>query len=312
MNLFRLTKGLRYTLAGMVALFMLMMPAPLSAQETEVDVRGGFLTDSLKIGEETAYFVSARYPGNLTLLFPDSVHNFAPFEYQRKTYFSTETTDGISRDSAIYYLTTFEVERVQQLSLPVYVVHDLDCTVMHTTVDSVRITQFVAHVPDTVSIEQLPLKMNTAYQKVFYNINFWLVVIILTVLLLAGVLIWVFFGKKIRRYFYARRLEKNHASFLDTYNRILAQLQSAFSGPATESALAAWKRYMEQLEARPYTKLTTRETLALIKEPQVTDDLGRIDRAIYGRDTTVVESLENLKVFADQQFKRKLKEVQHG
>jgi hypothetical protein len=99
---------------------------------------------------------------------------------------------------------------------------------------------------------------------------------------------------------------------METYNKFLAQLQSTFSSPATESALSAWKRYMEQLESRPYTKLTTRETLKLIKEPSVTEDLGRIDRAIYGRDTTVIQSLENLKVFADQQFKRKLREVQHG
>ena len=40
--------------------------------------------------------------------------------------------------------------------------------------------------------------------------------------------------------------------------------------------------------------------------------LSRIDQAIYGHPATVVESLENLKRFADQQFQRKLKEVQHG
>ena len=270
------------------------------------------LTDSIKIGEETAYYLSARYPSNLTVLFPDSTNAYAPFEYLRKVYFPTSTAKGISADSAVYYLTTFEVDRVQRLSLPLYVVHEQDCTVMQSLADSLLITQFVAQVPDTLSIDQLPLKMNAAYQKVFYNFNFWMMMIIIAVLVVLLVVAWLIFGKQIIRYFRARRLQKNHATFVNTYNAFLTDLKTTFSSPATESALYSWKRYMEQLEARPYTKLTTRETLNIIGQPALTDDLSRVDRAIYGHDTTVVQSLENLKNFAEQQFHRKLKEVKHG
>ena len=56
----------------------------------------------------------------------------------------------------------------------------------------------------------------------------------------------------------------------------------------------------------------TPETMRLIKAPALNDDLRRIDKAIYGHDTAVVESLENLKAFAHQEYQRKLKEVQHG
>lgn len=284
------------------------------AQEVaqDIQVNGGFLSDSLKIGEQTAYYLSARYPSEMTILFPDSTHNFFPFEYQYKEYFLTETRKGISRDSAVYFLTTFEVDRVQTLRLPVYVVQQPDCTIVQSRADSVLITQFVTQVPDTVSTEQLPLKMNTAYQKVYYDLNFWLLVIVLGVVLLLAAVGWILFGKKIRRYFVARRLRKNHAYFIDRYNTLLAQVKSAFSPPATESALATWKKYMEQLDARPYTKLTTRETVSMIKEPAVSDHLRRIDNAIYGHNTTVVESLENLRAFAHRQYQRKLREVQHG
>ena len=48
-------------------LLIFLLPTVLLAQETEVEVHGGFLSDSLKIGEETAYFVSATYPSNLTI-----------------------------------------------------------------------------------------------------------------------------------------------------------------------------------------------------------------------------------------------------
>ena len=286
----------------------------VSAQHVveDVQVNGGFLSDSLKIGEQTAFYLSARYPSNMTVLFPDSTHVFFPFEYQYKEYFLTNTRDGISRDSAVYFLTTFEVDRVQSLRLPVYVVQQADCTVVQSRVDSVLITQFVAQVPDTVATEQLPLKMNTAYQKVYYDLNFWLIVIILGAVLVVAALVWILFGNRIRRYFLARRLQKNHAYFVDRYNTLLTQLKSAFSPPATESALVTWKKYMEQLDARPYTKLTTRETVSMTKEPALSEHLRRIDNAIYGHNTTVVESLENLKAFAHQQYQRKLREVQHG
>ncbi len=275
-------------------------------------MHGGFLSDSIKIGEQTAFYLSARYPSNLMVLFPDSTHTFSPFEYKNKEYFVTETTDGVSADSTVYYLTTFEIDRVQRLTLPVYVVQAQDCTMVQSPRDSVLITQMVAHVPDSISAPQLPLKVNTAYQNVYYNLNFWLIVIAVSAVAVLALLTWIFFGKKIKRYFRARKLRRDHAMFLGIYNSFLSDLQAAFSVLKTESALATWKRYMEQLESRPYTKLTTRETLKVVKETALTEDLARIDKAIYGHDTAVVKSLENLKAFANQRFARKMKEVQHG
>jgi hypothetical protein len=69
---------------------------------------------------------------------------------------------------------------------------------------------------------------------------------------------------------------------------------------------------MEQLESRPYTKLTTKETFGLIHDEALANNLRTIDRAIYGHDTSVVVALESLKTFADQQFAKKLTEVKHG
>ena len=111
---------------GLSALVWMIIPVLTQAQAQDVSVRGGFLSDSLKIGEQTAFYLSARYPTNLNILFPDSTHGFTPFEYEDKEYFPTETTAGISADSAVYYLTTFEIDRVQLLQLPVYIVNTSD------------------------------------------------------------------------------------------------------------------------------------------------------------------------------------------
>src|SRR5690242_16983348 len=99
----------------LIALLVLFNLALSIANAQDVKVMGGFIADSLKVGEETAFYLSARYRSNLNALFPDSTFGFIPFEYQRKEYFPTQTENGISFDSAVYYLTTFEVDRVQYL-----------------------------------------------------------------------------------------------------------------------------------------------------------------------------------------------------
>jgi hypothetical protein len=282
------------------------------SQAQAVKVHGGFLSDSIKIGEQTAYYLSARYPSNLTVLFPDSAFSFTPFEYQKKNYFATKTEDTTSLDSAVYYLTSFEVDRIQYLDLPVYVVNPQDCTIYESPQDNIMITQLVARVPDSVSVEKLPLKMNTAYQKVFFQFNYWVVIIIVGILLILVIVAWIIFGKRIRKYFKTKKLLKRHSQFLQSYNASVDQIKAAFSPVQTESTLSMWKKYMEDLEARPYTKLTTRETFTINPDESLKQNLSMVDKAIYGHDTAVIDSLESLKIFADQRFSRKLEEVKHG
>jgi hypothetical protein len=281
-------------------------------QAQQIRVNGGFLSDSLKIGEQTAFYLAAHYPRNLNVLFPDSTFAFTPFEYQQRRYFATETQDSISVDSTVYYLTTFEVDRVQSLSLPVFVVQAQDCTTFLSPRDSVYITQLVAAVPDTIPAERLPLKMETAYQNVLFEFNLWVLLIIAGVLVLLAGLTWVFFGKRIRAYFLVRRLTRKHDQFKASYGTLVAQLQQAFSAITTESALSTWKKYMEQLEVHPYTKLTTPEMLKVIDNEGLGKNLSAIDAAIYGHNTSVLGALEQLKTFADQRFLKKLAEVKHG
>lgn len=278
----------------------------------EVVVQGGFLGDSLKIGEEIPFYLSARYNASHTVLFPDSTADFSPFEYVRKTYYPTRTAGGISIDSTVYYLTTFEIDRVQTLTLPVYLIHGPDSLIFSSPRDTVRIIQLVAQVPDTVSIQELPLREQTAYEEVDYAFNFWMMFIIATVLAALALIVWMLFGERIRQYIKTRRLQKRHSGFLEAYNQLLHELEKSASIPLTESALATWKRYMEQLESRPYTKLTTRETAVFVADPTLTEHLSQVDRAIYGHAGGVVASLEMLKAYANKRFEHKLKEVQHG
>src|SRR6187549_3906460 len=123
-------------------------------QAQEVKVRAGFFADSLEVGEETKFYLSATYPSKLTVLFPDSTFNFAPFEYEDKKYFATQTTDSISYDSVIYVLSTFEIEKVQTLSLPVYAITNSDSVEFNSNRDTIMLAELVTGVPDSISATQ--------------------------------------------------------------------------------------------------------------------------------------------------------------
>ena len=174
----------------------------------EVKITSGFLKDSIKIGEPTAFFLTAKYPSNRTLLFPDSTFDFAPFEFEQKKYFPTITKNSESFDSTIYYLSTFEIDSVLYLQLPVYQINEQDCTIVNSPVSSILLTQLVSEVPDSVNAEQLPLKENTAYQPVFFQFNYPIALIALSIVIVLVIVVVVVFGKPIRRYFKIRKLQK--------------------------------------------------------------------------------------------------------
>jgi hypothetical protein len=296
---------------GICLLVLTFALTPLALAQ-EVEVHGGFLSDSVKIGEETAFYLSAKYPESETVLFPDSSAVYSPFEYQRKKYFPTHTTAGVSYDSALYYLTTFEIDRAQYLSLSVYLVNAQDCTAYSTDRDSLLLIQMVKNLPDTVSVQNLPLQANTDYHKVNFELNYIIGVMAAGLLVFISVIVWLVFGKRISSYLKAKRLQKKHSDFITRYNNIILQLQKVFSSSTTESAVFLWKSYMEQLEAQPYTKLTTRETVTLQKDEHLARNLHAIDMAIYGHGTAVVDSLEYLKQVADHSFTKKMEDVKHG
>ncbi len=278
----------------------------------DVLVHSGFLRDSLSIGDETGYYLTATYPSDLNILFPDSTYQFSPFEFYRKVYFTTETHSGKSYDSAIYYLSTFEVEKLQSLSLPVFQLNEMDTTIYNSPRDTIMLSEYVKNLPDTLSAQNLPLKVNTAYQNVSFLFNYPILFIIVGVLLVVAVAGWLIFGQRIRKHYRLKRMQKIHQKFLETYTGEVETIKKAFSTARTENALVEWKRYMEHLESRPYTKLTSRETTRLEKDETLGKYLSAVDGAIYGHNKSVIESLEQLKAFAQQRFSKRLEEVRHG
>lgn len=278
----------------------------------EIQVKGHFEGDTVKLGQPIQFHLTATYPRSVQILFPDSTFSFAPFEFQKKKFFTTKTENGISYDSVIYTLSTYEIDSLQQLALPVFQLQKKDCLVYYSETDTVFFKKLVNAVPDSLDINQLPLKTNTAYNPVSWLLNYPLALIIGGSLLLIAILVWIIFGKRIRKYFTVKQLTRSHAAFMNRFEQSVEKVKSSFSPELAESSVLIWKKYMEELSAKPYTKYTSRE----IRETE-NDELGQtlhsVDRMVYGRiSPETFDSFQQLKDFTQNRFNQKIEEVKHG
>jgi hypothetical protein len=292
---------------------LLIVTGTFSVYAQKVDVVGYFKTDSVKLGEPIEYYVTAKYPSSWQVLLPDSTFAFTPFEYQEKIYFPTRTRNNVSVDSVLYILSTYEIESIQTLKIPAFVVLPNDCTTYESNIDTVFFKHQVRQVPDSLAAEQLPLKTNTDYNPVSWLFNYPVVSIVIGILAIFLVTGWIIFGKKIKRHFTIKRLTKNHYDFIFSFDTAVEKLKAGFSPASAESSVLIWKKYMEGLVTKPYTKSTTRELKEIEKNETLIGALRVIDRSIYGSIAPeTLDSFMNLKEFSQMQFNKKLEELKHG
>jgi hypothetical protein len=294
-------------MARLTTILLLLIPGLALSQN--VEVRSRFLADSLKIGETFGFSVTAVHPRSTNILYPDSSYSFNPFEFNRREYFPTVTKDSISYDSAVYYLASYEIDSIQVFRMPVYVLQGSDCTAVFGAADSIILKQLVAHVPDSVSADKLPLKTNTSYLNVSWLFNQRLATYVAAGITLVAIFVWIVFGKRIRRYFVLKRLTKSHADFLQRFADAVQQLKSGFSTVKAESALVIWKRYMEALEDRPYTKYSSKEILQLLNDSGLAPTLKSIDRMVYGGIADNPEVFELLREVSRSHYNEKVRKV---
>jgi hypothetical protein len=298
-----------------IGLFLVFCLIGLSAQaqETPIKVRGQFLVDSIKIGKPFPYSLTAEYPTENRILFPDSTFKFSPFEYAGKNYFPTKTVNGISRDSAVYYLNSFEIDSVQTLALPIFVIQQQDCTTVFSERDQVWLQHLVAIATDSIQANQLPLKVNNFYEPVAWLFNYPLASIIGAVLIVLIIVGWLVFGKRIMRYFKIKRMRKTFEQFLSSFTNSVEQLKIHYSPTDAEKSLTLWKKYLENLEDKPFTKLTSKEILRTSGNEVLEIPLKTVDRLIYaGVEPSSFDAFYELKSFSEDRFYKKLEELTHN
>ncbi|RED97514.1 hypothetical protein [Marinoscillum furvescens] len=266
----------------------------------QLSIKGGFIEDSLRIGEDIHYYLTASYPASLEILLPDTTYDFRPFEFSDKTFFPSQTDGNMVYDSAIYVLQSYEIDAVQYLSLPGFVLNEGgDSTKIEVKPDSIYFSEMAPVVTDTTR-----LKTNMAYQDVSKEVNTPLIGIIAAVLGLIGVLVWVLFGKKIQKALKLRRLKKEYTRFSEQLTLNIRQLKEKPEQRLAERTVALWKGFLERMESKPFTKLTTREIMAMEYTQELKEVLKNIDRCIYGghADANLYKEFQAIEDFTQHRY----------
>ncbi|SNT36216.1 hypothetical protein SAMN05421640_3551 [Ekhidna lutea] len=281
----------------LISIIVLLSSINLGAQE--ITVKGGFVEDSLLIGQDVNYWVSASYPPDLEMVFPDSLYSFAPFEFSSKIYYPTQVKEGLAFDSTVYTIQSFEIDKVQYLNLPVAILKGNDSTIINTPIDSIYLTELAPMVTDTTK-----LKTNLDYQLVDTQFNYPLMYYIIGGLIILTIIILLAFGKKILRWLKLKKLHNEYAQYADIFATYIRKLKTDPEPSTAERALFLWKKYHERLEKIPFTILTTKEILDYEFTSELKNPLQNVDRMVYGRKVNefVFQDFQQLEEFSQHRY----------
>ena len=280
------------------------------SQSQEITSQGIFVQDSVKIGESIEYRLTVKYPIGWQVILPDSTFDYSPFEYYGKRYFPTRMDSIYAYDSVIYRVATFEIDPVQSLGLPVFIVDRGDSTILETAPDSVFFQEMVTAVSDSIQ-----LRSNVSYLPVGYRFNYPYWGIGLGAFVVVLIAISLIFGGKIKAKIRLYRLKKEYEKFSLKFETGISKIrQSETNSEVIEDILVIWKKYMERLEDKPFTKYTSREINMVGYGDELKNVLQNIDRAIYSRpdDEAMHKNFESLEDFTQERYLKKVKEVQYG
>jgi len=274
----------------------------------EIQVKGGFVEDSLYIGQEINYWISATYPPALEMIFPDSNASFSPFEFSSKTYFPTVLKGDLAFDSTIYTLQSFEIEKVQHLQLESIVLAGADSTILTSPRDSIFLSELALAVSDTTK-----LKTNLDHLAINRQFNYPLLYYILGGLALIVLIVLAIFGRKILKYLKVKKMERDYQNFSEVFSNHITLLKESPEPETAEKALSLWKKYQQRLDKIGFTSFTTTDILALDFTQELKDPLKSIDRVVYGRriQDNVYQDFQQIEDFTGERFQKKVAEIRH-
>jgi hypothetical protein len=263
---------------------------------------GKFTADSTYLGEITSYTFVYKHSAALEVLFPDINYNYYPFEFVEKLYFPTKTSNGISVDSAVYKLRTFNINKVQPLALPIFLLKNGDSTQVFANKDSIYL-----HEEITSNASNLKLKDNSSFLPMKIKPNYILIFGQLALLLIVAFIWWLFFGKTIRKQYKLLTIYRRHNEFKKTFTRYTKNISKS----NIEKTLDTWKNYMGKLRNESFNTMTTPEIVKSIPYENLNEALRTIDSSIYGNNISdnISEAVNVLNELADLQYESRKKEI---
>ncbi|MFT4737801.1 MAG: hypothetical protein ACI8QD_002671 [Cyclobacteriaceae bacterium] len=288
---------------------LIIIISHLQANAQTIELKTGFVQDSMQIGESVDFWISAQYPPRLEVIFPDSISDFSPFEYIAKNYQPTSRQGEFLYDSAVYQMQSFEIDAIQSLAINVVVFDGEDSFKIASPADSLIFRPLAPAATDT-----LRLLSNSRYLTVPLQFNYPMLYIVLGILAFVLLMVAVLFGKRILRAFKIRRLNREYQLFNEQLAGFIRRLKENPEPQLSESALIRWKGFMEYLEKDPYTKLTSSEILSKTFTEELTEPLKSIDRVIYGSrsNPTLYKSFQSLEDYTQHRFQVRINALKDG
>ncbi|NJM93315.1 MAG: hypothetical protein HC842_00450 [Cytophagales bacterium] len=217
-------------------------------------------------------------------------------------FFPTRSDSSMSLDSVVYYLSTFELDPVQYLGLPIYLMQGADSTAIYADSVPIFLRPLITEIPDS-----LDLRANTRFWKVPLATNYVKIGLVaggvLVLLVVAGLL----FGSKLIAEINILRLQRAYRRFVKQFEPLVVD------DSRCAEAVAIWKSYLEKLERRPLRKMTTKEIDAYYGQTELKTHLRQLDKKIYGAGSDPAQPhLQALARFAEDQFQTKVEHLRYA
>ncbi|SFG54991.1 hypothetical protein SAMN04487988_10513 [Algoriphagus hitonicola] len=263
------------------------------------------MQDSAKLGERVGYVLKATYPQDKQLIFPDSTFDFEPFVLlEKKTYISS-TTDSITQDSTVYFLSNFSLEPSSYLTLPVYELNRYDSIAHFPLEAELKLKLTLDSIP-----EQLVFKENNVYQSIEKGWN-WILLGIgaLIFVFILGLLYWLF-ADRIRLLWAERNTKRQWARFEKQWNLSTQKLEDQKTTQAGDELLGLWKGYLEHITSLPIKEWTASEIGKNLNDPKVFSSLRVVEILIYaGKTGEYQEANAYLLEVARKKYQEKLSQI---
>ena len=289
---------------GFFLFFLAMINSSLAQQ---VEISGYFTQDSARLGERVGFVLKAKYPETSQLLFPDSTFDFSPLVFLEKKTFISNTVDGITQDSAIYYLSNFSLEPSVFLALPVYELNRYDSLTYFTNEAELKLKLMLDSIP-----EELVFQENNVYQPLKKSFN-WLLFGLISgaVILVLGVL-FTLFKDRIKAIFKKNREKIRWIQFELKWKKLSTLLAQNPNQELADEVIGLWKGYLESLTAQPYQEWTSSEISDALQDKEVFKALRSIDMIIYaGKEGKTEEATAYLFEIAKTTYKEKLNQIRN-
>jgi hypothetical protein len=217
------------------------------------------------------------------------------------------TTDGVTQDSALYFLSNFSLEPSSYLSLPVFELARYDSITYFTNEAELKLKLNLDSIP-----EQLQFKENNVYQPLEKPFN-WFVfgAVVAGILLGLGILFFVF-ADRIKRLFRKNREKIRWIQFERKWKKLSELLQQNPNQTLADEAIGLWKGYLEHLRSQPIQEWTSSEIAAALGDKEVFIALRSIDIIIYaGGEGDTSAATSYLLEVARVNYKATLNQITH-